>query len=503
VTVSDPLVSVVIPVYNSMPYLTETLQSVLAQDLERFEVIVVDDGSTDGSGEELDRFAKAEDRLVVIHQPNSGWPGAPRNRGLERARGEFVFFMDSDDTIAPHALSAMTAMARERGADVVIPRMKGVAGRGVQSLFERYPQGEIGLARAMETLSPQKLFRREPLERDGLRFPEEKVRLEDGIFVTRAYVLARTIVFCGREPLYFIALRDDGRNISSSSIDPENYVASCRRIAQILLDGVEDPERGARLVWQLFTRKGLRFYAPKRWLRMGVERKRRWVALHRAFLEDLVPVELVERASNPTDRRKAELILAGDVSGLDRLISAEEDLDHRSGVGAVARMANGVELTVSVQPQDPRRGSLIDDGVPPAWRLRAADRLHRLLRPAMGAHLGRGLSRRLADAVSTGSPRVSLLLSGRRSARRIAVPGRIAARDAAGALRYRFVLPDDLLQRFHGDRVDLSTVAEVRGLSGAPVRVALDPSAASAVAISEGVELYATGRGNASLSVAR
>src|SRR5690606_21153287 len=102
-----------------------------------------------------------------------------------------------------------------------------------------------------------------------------------------------------------------------------------------------------------------------------------------------------------------------------------EDLDHRSGVGAVARMANGVELTVSVQPQDPRRGSLLDDGVPPAWRLRAADRLHRLLRPAMGAHLGRGLSRRLADAVSAGSPRVWLLLSGRRSARRIAVPGRI------------------------------------------------------------------------------
>ncbi|QZY51891.1 glycosyltransferase family 2 protein [Leucobacter tenebrionis] len=526
-TVSAPLVSVVIPVYNSMPYLTATLESVLAQDVESLEVIAVDDGSTDGSGEELDRFDELDERLTVIHQENSGWPGAPRNRGLERARGEFVFFMDSDDTIAPHALRTMATMAEERGADVVIPRMQGVAGRGVQSLFQRYPQGDIGLSRAMETLSPQKLFRREPLERDGLRFPEEHVRLEDGIFVTRAYVLARKILFCGQDPLYFIALRDDGQNISARSIDPENYVSSCRRIAQTLLEGVPDPERAARLVWQFFTRKGLRFYAPRRWLAMDADRKREWVSLHRAFLRDLVPPELDRRAPNPTDRRKAALIRSGDVEGLDRLISAAAGLDHHSRATAVVRVPEGIELTITLAGAEPGAdaaagavegmgngtgadgsgsGSLIRSGRASDLRLRVADRLHRALRPVLGSHLGRGLSRRLTDAVSIGAPRVHLLLSGRRSARRVAVPGRAGRPDASGALRYRFILPDELLRRFRGDRVDMWTVAEVRGLSGGAVRVGADKVSKRGAGdgrSSVNVELYATDQGNASLRFAR
>ncbi|QIM18335.1 glycosyltransferase family 2 protein [Leucobacter coleopterorum] len=60
-----------------MPYLTETMESVLSQDLQDLEVIAVNDGSTDGSGEELDRFAALDSRVTVHHQPNSGWPGMP------------------------------------------------------------------------------------------------------------------------------------------------------------------------------------------------------------------------------------------------------------------------------------------------------------------------------------------------------------------------------------------------------------------------------------------
>lgn len=527
-TVSAPLVSVIIPVYNSMPYLTETLESVLGQDLASFEVIAVDDGSTDGSGEELDRFAARDERMTVIHQENSGWPGSPRNRGLERAEGEFVFFMDSDDTIAPHALRAMAEMAEDRGADVVIPRLQGAAGRKVQGLFHRHPHGPISLGRAMETLSPQKLFRREMIERDGLRFPEEHVRLEDGIFVTRAYVLARRIVFCGRDPLYFIALRDDGGNISSRVIDPDNYVGSCRRIAETLLEGVPDRDRAERLVWQFFTRKGLRFYAPKRWLVMDEDQKRRWVELHRRFLEDLVPTGLDAHGAHPTDRRKAELIRAGDVAGLDRLIAAAEELRHRSRVVEAERVPGGIELTVALDAPEPDAagaagaagsagsaagsaaapaGSLLAAGAAAPGRLRAADRLHGLLRPALGSHLGRGLSRRLTDAVAGPAPHVSLLLSGRRVGRRIAVPGRIAASEKPGALRYRFVLPYALLRRFRGDRVDLWTLAEVDGLSGDTVRVEAERGLGIATPApvdpepGAGTEVYATDQGNASLRV--
>ena len=82
------------PVHNEMPHLTETIGSALAQEFTDFEVIAIDDGSSDGSGEELERLARSDDRLIVIRQPGSGWPGGPRNRGLERASGRYVFFLD-------------------------------------------------------------------------------------------------------------------------------------------------------------------------------------------------------------------------------------------------------------------------------------------------------------------------------------------------------------------------------------------------------------------------
>ncbi|KTR86665.1 glycosyltransferase family 2 protein [Leucobacter chromiiresistens] len=503
-TETAPVVSVVIPVYNSMPYLTGTVESLLAQELAALEIIAIDDGSTDGSGAELDRFAELDDRVTVVHQANSGWPGMPRNRGLERARGTYVLFMDADDTMAPEALRLMVAQADEHDADVVIPRFEGTGGRQVQALFERHPEGPIELARAMETLSPQKLFRRAMLERIGLRFPEGRVRLEDGIFVTRAYIEARRIMFCGAGPLYFIALRDDGGNISGQRIDPENYVASCRRIAETLLEGTPDREAAVALVRQFFGRKGLRFYAPKRWLRMDDAQRARWVALHRDFLHDLLPPEADARIAHPTDRRKVELIRAGDLAGLDALIRAAELLEHTGVVTGTRAVPGGIELTVAVHAAHENAPSRRAG----AWlRVRLADRVYRLLRPVITRRTVRGASRVAADLLLRDRPRATLLLSGRKRGRAAAVPGRLAPpapatgdapRDAA-APRYRFVLPHDLLRRYRGERVDAWTVLYAdRATSGDRARLTAQPGLDRRV---DGVRVYATNRGNCSLQV--
>ncbi|MGW9021168.1 glycosyltransferase family 2 protein [Leucobacter chromiiresistens] len=503
-TETAPIVSVVIPVYNSMPYLTGTVESLLAQQLAAFEIIAIDDGSTDGSGAELDRFAALDDRVTVVHQENSGWPGMPRNRGLERARGTYVLFMDADDTMAPEALRLMVDQADEHDADVVIPRFEGTGGRQVQALFERHPEGPIELARAMETLSPQKLFRRAMLERIGLRFPEGRVRLEDGIFVTRAYIEARRIMFCGAGPLYFIALRDDGGNISGQRIDPENYVASCRRIAEILLEGAPDREAGVSLVRQFFGRKGLRFYAPKRWLRMDEAQRAQWVALHRDFLRDLLPADADARIAHPTDRRKVELIRAGDVAGLDALIRAAELLEHTGAVSGTRAVPGGIELTVTMHAAHPdapaRRAGA-------GLRVRVADRAYRALRPLITRRAVRGASRVAADLLLRDRPRATLLLSGRKRGRAAAVPGRLAPpAPAAGgaprddaAPRYRFVLPHDLLRRYRGERVDAWTVLYAdRSTSGDRARLTAQPGLDRRV---DGVRVYATNRGNFSLQV--
>lgn len=103
-----PIVSVVMPVYNAAEYLGEAVDSILGQTFGDFEFIIINDGSTDGSGEILDRYQQSDDRVRVIHQENSG-VAATLKRGLESARGKYVARMDSDDISLPNRLEKQVA----------------------------------------------------------------------------------------------------------------------------------------------------------------------------------------------------------------------------------------------------------------------------------------------------------------------------------------------------------------------------------------------------------
>lgn len=123
-TENKPLVSVIIPMYNSAKFVPQTLESLLNQTIKNFEVIVVDDCSTDNSVEVVESFAEKFDsegiKLNIIKLPkNTGKPGLPRNVGIKIARGKYVSFLDSDDLYTKTALEELSTLAEKYKADVV------------------------------------------------------------------------------------------------------------------------------------------------------------------------------------------------------------------------------------------------------------------------------------------------------------------------------------------------------------------------------------------------
>lgn len=109
--------SIIIPVYNVRQWLEETVNSVLNQTFRDFELILVDDGATDGSGALCDAFAAADNRVKVIHQENAG-VSAARNAGLDAARGEFVGWVDSDDIIEADMFQRLVSLAQNYNAEI-------------------------------------------------------------------------------------------------------------------------------------------------------------------------------------------------------------------------------------------------------------------------------------------------------------------------------------------------------------------------------------------------
>jgi glycosyltransferase involved in cell wall biosynthesis len=156
-----PLVSVVIPVYTGSPYLLETLESVLSQTYRRVEVIVVDDGSTDGSGEVAQRFAPV---VRYVYQPHAGI-GAARNQGLEEARGTLLVFCDADDVMVRDRLELQVGALEEHpDVDIVYALMDEFLSPELESVSGIRSPVQRALMRSVNTM----LIRREAFLRAGL-----------------------------------------------------------------------------------------------------------------------------------------------------------------------------------------------------------------------------------------------------------------------------------------------------------------------------------------------
>ncbi|MDY5402558.1 MAG: glycosyltransferase [Erysipelotrichaceae bacterium] len=184
---NDSLISIIIPVYNCQNYLKRCLDSVFLQDYSNYEIICIDDGSTDNSAQ----IAK-EYNVRYYYQENSGQAVA-RNKGIELAKGEWLCFVDSDDAIQPNYLSKMYE-ATNNDIDIVVCRIKRINEDGSYNIDVMKKLGIINNKEALVTVNlgpTNKLIRKEVIK--DSRFAGDKLRFEDVLFTTELLTNSRHI----------------------------------------------------------------------------------------------------------------------------------------------------------------------------------------------------------------------------------------------------------------------------------------------------------------------
>ncbi|MDQ3691676.1 MAG: glycosyltransferase, partial [Chloroflexota bacterium] len=204
--------------------------------------------------------------ITAIHIPNSGWPGRPRNVGIDAAVGKYVYFVDNDDWIGDEALGRLYERAERNEADVVVGKEVG-HGKGVsRPLFHRdVDDATLTGTPLLELLTPHKFFRRAFLDEYGIRFPEGRRRLEDHVFVMKAFFKARRISILADYPCYHWLLRKDAGNATDLYSEPRGYYMNVREILDIVDEHTEPGPDRDRLYAHWYRGKALHRLRGARW----------------------------------------------------------------------------------------------------------------------------------------------------------------------------------------------------------------------------------------------
>ena len=205
---SSPLISVIVPVYNVEQYLPKCVDSILAQTYQNLEIILVEDGTKDRSGEICDAYAEKDPRIKVIHKENGGLSSA-RNAGMDVARGEYFGFVDSDDWIEPETYESLMELARKYDADLVCggrydvdaatgERTIGLCPQKEECISSMEMLGRVFIWDNCDSAAWDKLYRRHLF--DGIRYPLGMVSEDIAIFYKLMEKVNR-VALCNK-PLY-------------------------------------------------------------------------------------------------------------------------------------------------------------------------------------------------------------------------------------------------------------------------------------------------------------
>lgn len=219
----EMFVSIIVPVYNVEQYLKECIESILAQTWKNFEVILVDDGSTDSSGKICDEYSQKKEFISVIHKKNGGLSSA-RNAGIDVAQGDYLAFIDSDDVVHPRYLSELVAIVKKEKADLAacnfcvgsLCRWKNFSEvkydiRCNEDVLKKMNDNDVVVTVAWNKLYHAKFFREY-----GLRYPVGKIH--EDMFITPQILYYTKKMVITNEQLYFYRQRENSIMNSSFSI---------------------------------------------------------------------------------------------------------------------------------------------------------------------------------------------------------------------------------------------------------------------------------------------
>lgn len=318
-------VSVIVAAYQPGDGIDRVIGSLDRQTMpaDEFELIVIDDGSPDDTFKRLQAFQQTHPNLIIDRIENSGWPSRPRNIALERARGEYVLFMDHDDFIYPQGLERAYAYAAANRADVLSPKESKTTdvAWGIDNYNENVPNArESRGISALMPMMPHKFYRRQFLLEHGIRFPEGRRMLwEDIYFNVEAYRHASVISILSDTPVYKWVHTGSNNSGTYGPADSEFWDKLDRLFAFIVEALPGDEFRAARetMIIQLYRTRVLgRFYS---WLGDNDPREVT-TALRRAraIVDKHVPEVLESRMGKKT-HGESVLLRSGDTEAMRTL----------------------------------------------------------------------------------------------------------------------------------------------------------------------------------------
>lgn len=240
------MLSIIVPIYNTEKYLKECIDSILAQSFRKFELIMVDDGSTDSSGRIADEYATIDSRIVVIHKKNEGLVRA-RITGLERATGEYVGFVDSDDWIGHNHFTRLMESAISKGTDIVIGDNVVYRAGNISAVHQGIEYGYYNSEQIKDKLIPimmfdknmklgispslcTKIIKRDILYKNQINVPVNLRLGEDAACFYPCLCAASSVEYISGCEDYFYRVYKESMSHTTRKIDTENRIDLVKHI---------------------------------------------------------------------------------------------------------------------------------------------------------------------------------------------------------------------------------------------------------------------------------